>query len=151
MPLDPAFVGRAYPAMTSYVVGREKIREFAASIGETSPACYDVAIARSLGHADLVAPATFAIAVVRDSQASVFFDPELGLDWSRVVHGDQGFRYSRPLHAGDDVLVTTTIESIKSMAGNEILGLRSDIVTLEGEAVCTATSTLVVRAAEPVA
>lgn len=151
MPLDPSFVGRAYPAMTSYVVAREKIREFAAAIGETSPACYDVEIARSLGHPDLVAPVTFAMAVVRDSQASVFFDPELGLDWSRVVHGDQGFRYARPLRAGDDVLVTTTIESIKSMAGNEILGLRSDIVTLDGEAVCTATSTLVVRAVEPAA
>jgi acyl dehydratase len=149
MPLDPAFAGRTYPPSGTYLVGREKVREFATAIGETHPACHDVAAARALGHPDLVAPATFAVAVTRDSQAAVFFDPELGLDWARVVHGDQGFAYVRPLRAGDEVEVTTTIESIKSMAGNEVLGLRSEIVTVGGEAVCTATSTLVVRAAEP--
>jgi acyl dehydratase len=146
VPLNVAFVGRAYPAAETYLVGREKIREFATAIGETSPACHDVAAARALGHPDLLAPATFAMVVTRDSQAAVFFDPELGLDWSRVVHGDQGFAYVRPLRAGDEVSVTTTIESIKSLAGNDVLGLRSDVTGADGEPICTATSTLVVRA-----
>jgi acyl dehydratase len=134
----------------TYVVGREKIREFATAIGEASPSCHDVAAARALGHPDLVAPATFAMVVTRESQAAVFFDPELGLDWSRVVHGDQEFAYLRPLRAGDEVNVATTIESIKSLAGNDVLGLRSDVTGLDGEPICTATSTLVVRAPDEV-
>jgi acyl dehydratase len=146
MALDPGFVGRTYAPSGSYQVGREKVREFASAIGETSAACHDVGAALALGQPDVIAPVTFAVAIVRDSQSAVFFDPDLGLDWSRVVHGDQGFSYTRPLHAGDEVVVTTTIESIKSLAGNEILGLRSDVATLEGEAVCSVTSTLVVRA-----
>jgi acyl dehydratase len=146
VPLNVEFVGRSYPAEQSYLVGREKIREFATAIGETSPLCHDVAAARALGHPDLVAPATFAMVVIRDSQAAVFFDPELGLDWSRVVHGDQGFSYVRPLHAGDEVTVATRIESIKSLAGNDVLGLRSEVSGLDGEPICAATSTLVVRA-----
>ena len=150
MPLNVAFVGRTYPAAQTYLVGREKIREFATAIGETSPACHDVAAAQALGHPDLVAPATFAMVVTRDSQAAVFFDPELGLDWSRVVHGDQGFAYVRPLRAGDEVNVATTIESIKSLAGNDVLGLRSDVTGLDGEPICRATSTLVVRAPDEV-
>jgi acyl dehydratase len=146
MPLDPAFAGRTYPPTGTYQVGREEVREFAAAIGERHPACHDLAAARALGHPDLVAPATFAVAVTRESQAAVFFDPELGLDWSRVVHGDQGFAYVRPLRAGDEVQVTTTIDSIKSLAGNEVLGLRSEVVGVDGEPVCTVTSMLVVRA-----
>lgn len=146
MPLNVAFVGRTYPAEQSYLVGREKVREFATAIGESSPVCHDVAAAQALGHPDLVAPATFAMVVVRDSQAAVFFDSELGLDWSRVVHGDQGFAYVRPLRAGDEVRVATTIESIKSLAGNDVLGLRSQVTAVDGEEICTATSTLVVRA-----
>jgi acyl dehydratase len=145
MPLDPAFAGRIYPPTSTYQVGREKVREFATAIGEGHPACHDLDAARALGHPDLVAPITFAVAVTAHSQAAVFVDPELGLDWSRVVHGDQGFAYIRPLRAGDEVRVTTTIDSIKSLAGNEVLGLRSEIVTVDGEPVCTTTSTLVVR------
>ena len=83
--------------------------------------------------------------VTRDSQASVFFDPELGLDWSRVVHGDQGFAYARPLRAGDEVNVTTTIESIKSWrATTSSACARTSPGSTASE--CTATSTLVVRA-----
>ena len=101
MTVDQAFVGRTYPPTPPYEVGREKIREFAAAVGASHPAHLDVAEARALGHRDLVAPPTFPIVLSMRAAAQVVLDPDLGLDYSRVVHGAQRFTYSRPVYAGD--------------------------------------------------
>lgn len=148
MPLDQSFVGRSYPPTAPYAVGREKIREFASAIGDPNPAYLDVEAARALGHPDLVAPPTFAIVLSMPAAHQVVFDPALGLDYSRVVHGEQQFSYRRPIHAGDELTVTVTVEKIRSVAGNDILTTRGVIATTDGEEVATAHSTLVARAPE---
>ncbi len=74
--------------------------------------------------------------------------PALGLDYSMVVHGGQSFSHSRPLHAGDVVVATTTIESVKTLGGLGMLVTSTDLVTTDGEHVCTAKSTLVERGAQ---
>ena len=147
MALNAALVGRAYPAVT-YEVGREKIREFADAIGDPNPAYRDSAAARSLGHPDIVAPPTFGVVVTRAPQLSVINDGELGLDFTRVVHGDQKFAYERPVVAGDVLTVTASVQAARTMAGNDILTIRSDIVDASGERVLTAWATLVARPAE---
>ena len=149
MPLDPSFVGRTYPPTRPYVVGREKIREFAAAIGDPNPAYTDVEAARALGHRDLVAPPTFAIVVSLPAAHQVVLDPALGLDYSRVVHGEQRFELRRPIYAGDELAVTVTVDKIRSVAGNDIITTRGDIATTSGELVASAYSTLVSRAPEP--
>jgi acyl dehydratase len=146
--LDPSFVGRSYPATTPYEVGREKIREFADAIGDPHPAYRDAAAAAALGHSDVIAPPTFANIVTLEAAYQVVYDPALGLDWSRTVHGDQRFVFFRPLRAGDRITVTVTVESIKSMAGNDLLVLRGDVATVEGEDVLTSYTLLVARGAE---
>jgi acyl dehydratase len=148
MPLDPSFIGRSYPPTPPYQVGREKVREFAAAIGDANPAYTDVAAARALGHPDLVAPPTFAIVVSMHAAHQVVMDPALGLDYTRVLHGDQRFSYVRPIFAGDELSVVVTVEKIRLMAGNEFITTRADISTTEGELVCSAYSTLVARAPE---
>lgn len=148
MPLDPAFIGRTYPPTPAYEVGREKIREFAAAIGDANPAYTDPAVARDLGYPDVIAPPTFPIVLSMTAAEQVIFDPELGLDFARVVHSDQRFVSQRPVHAGDQLSVVVTVEAIKSIAGNDIITTRGDIATVDGEAVCTAYSTLVSRAPE---
>ncbi|MDO8308451.1 MAG: MaoC family dehydratase N-terminal domain-containing protein [Actinomycetota bacterium] len=145
MSLNPEFVGRVYPPAAIYVVGREKIREFAAAVGEANPACTDVAAARALGYPDLVAPPTFGIVLSMRASRAVIFDPDLGLDYTRVVHGEQRFSFIRPIVAGDELLVATTIESIRSMAGNDMIMTRGDVGTASGEAVLTTYSLLVAR------
>ncbi len=145
MALNPDFVGREYPATGSYVVGREKIREFAAAIGDANPVYRDVASAQALGYRDLIAPPTFAIVLSLKAAEAVMFDPELGLDYSRVVHGEQSFSYTRPIVAGDELQVTTVIESIRSVAGNDMLMTKGNITTVAGEPVATATSLLLAR------
>jgi acyl-CoA thioesterase FadM len=74
-------------------------------------------------------------------------DPGLGLDYSMVVHGEQSFSYSRPLHAGDVVVATTTIESIKTLGALSMLVTSTSIDTVDGEHICTAKSNLVERGA----
>ena len=148
MALNPDFVGREYPATGTYVVGREKLREFAAAVGDANPAYVDVEAARALGYADVIAPPTFAIVLSLKAAEAVMFDPDLGLDYSRVVHGDQSFAYTRPIVAGDELQVTTVIESIRSVAGNDMLTTKGVITTVAGEPVATATSMLLARGAD---
>ncbi|SEG64109.1 Acyl dehydratase [Actinacidiphila yanglinensis] len=148
MALDPSFVGRSYPPGAVYEVGREKIREFAEAIGDPNPAYVDPDAAKALGHSDVIAPPTFAFAISYKAASLVISDPELGLDYSRVVHGDQKFAYSRPVRAGDRLAVTSTIESVKSLAGNDIVQIRGEVHDASGEHVVTAWTKLVSRAAD---
>lgn len=149
MPLDPSFVGRRYPPTAPYLVGREKIREFAAALGDDNPVYTDVAAARAMGYPDLIAPPTFAIVLSLPAAEQVVLDPALGLDFTRVVHGDQRFALHRPIGAGDELTVVTTVEAIRSLAGNDIVTARCDLAATSGEPVATAWSTLVARAPEP--
>ena len=75
----------------------------------------------------------------------MIMDPELGLDYSAVVHGEQGFSFARPLVAGDELEIVVTIENIRSAAGNDMITVRADAATLDGERVVTATMLLVAR------
>jgi acyl dehydratase len=151
MALDQSFVGRSYPPTAPYEVGREKIREFAVAIGDAHPAYTDPEAAKALGHPDVVAPPTFAFTITYKAAGAVVSDPELGLDYSRVVHGDQRFAYTRAVRAGDRLTVTSTIESIKSLAGNDILDIRGEVHDASGDHVVTAWTKLVSRAADPAA
>ncbi|TXS05664.1 MaoC family dehydratase [Streptomyces sp. col6] len=148
MALDQSFVGRTYPPTAPYEVGREKIREFAEAVGDAHPAYTDPEAAKALGHSDVIAPPTFVFSITFKAAGQVIEDPQLGLDYSRVVHGDQKFVYVRPVRAGDRLSVTSTIEAVKSMAGNDILDVRGDVHDASGELVVTAWTKLVARAAE---
>jgi acyl dehydratase len=145
VPLDQSFVGRTYPATPPYEVGREKIREFAEAIGDDNPAYRDPEAARALGHPDVIAPPTFGIVLSMTAGRQVVADPELGLDYSRVVHGEQRFVIGRPIRAGDRLTVTVTVENIRAAAGNDMITTRGDVSTVDGELVFTAFSTLVAR------
>lgn len=147
MAMDPGFVGRSFPFAEPYPVGAAKIREFAEAIGDVDPRYLDAAAARDAGHPDVVAPPTFAILVVARAQEAVLFEPELGLDFSRVVHGDQRFVHHRPIVAGDLLASVVHVDAIKVAAGNDILSLRVEVTDPAGAPVCTAYSTLVSRAA----
>ena len=146
MPVDPSLVGRIYPPSRPYEVGREKIREFADALGDPHPAYRDPEAAKALGHPDVVAPPTFPIIFALDSALAVLRD--LGIDLARVVHGDQNFRYSRPLRPGDRLVTTVEVVGVKSLAGNDVLTVDCVSATEEGEHVVTSTCTLVHRGGE---
>ena len=139
MPLDPSFVGRSWPPTAPYVVGREKIREFATAIGADDPLHHDPEAAKAAGYPDVVAPPTFPV---------ISHDPGLGLDYTRVVHGDQRFSHTRPIVAGDTLVCTNTVEEITQRGGHGFLTTRCDVTTEAGEPVVTAWSKLVQRGVE---
>jgi acyl dehydratase len=145
MPLDRSFVGRTFPPTPPYQVGREKIREFATAIGAGDPAYHDPVAARAAGYPDVVAPPTFPVVITMASSRRIVDDPALGMDYSRVVHGDQRFAYTRPVVAGDELVCTDTVEEIVERGGHEFLTSRTDVTTAGGEPVVTVWSKLVVR------
>ena len=95
----------------------------------------------------MIAPPTFAIVVSAAGSAKVTHDPDLGVNYAMVVHGEQSFTHARPLHAGDVVVSQATIESIRPLGGMTTLTTVTQIRTVDGELVCTARSTLVERGA----
>jgi len=144
--LNSEYVGRVFGPGEPYEVSRVKIADFAGAIGEPSELCRDRDAAVKAGYPDVIAPPTFAILIAMASTASVEADPGLGLDYSMVVHGEQSFSYSRPLHAGDVVVATSTVESIRALGGMSMMVTSTDISTTGGEHVCTAKSTIIERA-----
>lgn len=148
MPVNPGLQGRVFPAVAPYLVGREKIREFARAVFATSDVHYEWDAASAAGYADLVAPPTFAIVVQEATLAQLLAEPDAGIDFTRVVHGEQRFRYSRPIVAGDELTATLSVTSVKSLGGNAMVTAESSIVDGTGAHVVTASSTLVVRGDE---
>lgn len=146
--MNPALQGRAFPPTAPYLVGREKVREFARAVFATDPASFDLDAARAAGHADLVAPPTFSIVVQQLSLDQLLADPEADIDFSRVVHGDQRFTFSRPIIAGDELTGTLTVTAVKSLGAHSMVTAETEIVDAEGAHVVTSTSTLVVRGDE---
>jgi acyl dehydratase len=147
VPINRDYMGRTFAPTEPYEVSRTKIAEFATAIGEPSPLCHDPAAARQAGYPDVIAPPTFAIVITTTSNVQVIHDSGLGVNYSMVVHGEQAFEHARPLHAGDWVVATSTIEDIREIGRHMMMTTRTDITTVDGEHVCTARGMLVERGA----
>lgn len=146
--MNPELQGRSYPATSPYLVGREKVREFARAVLATSPLNLDPEAARAAGYADVIAPPTFPVVVQEHTLAQLLADPDAGIDFTRVVHGDQRFTYTRPIVAGDELTATLTVTSVKTLGGHSMVTAESAIADSAGAHVVTAISTLVVRGDE---
>jgi acyl dehydratase len=145
VPVNPELQGRSYPATAPYLVGREKVREFARAVLATSPVNLDPDAARAAGYADVVAPPTFPIVVAEATLRQLLADDDAGVDFSRVVHGDQRFTYTRPIVAGDELTAAMTVTSVKTLAGNAMVTSETTITDATGAHVVTTTSSIVVR------
>jgi len=146
--VNPEIQGRVFPPTAPYLVGREKVREFSRAVFATDPINLDPEAARAAGHADVVAPPTFAVVVQETALAQLLAEPGTGIDFSRVVHGDQRFSFSRPIVAGDELTATLTVAAVKSLGAHSMVTAETNIVDADGAHVVTATSTLVVRGDE---
>lgn len=146
--MNPDLQGRVFPPVQPYLVGREKVREFSRAVFSTNPINLDPDAARAAGYADVVAPPTFAVVMQEATLAQLLAEPDAGIDFTRVVHGDQRFSFSRPIVAGDELTATLTVAGVKTLGGHSMVTAESTIVDVNGEHVVTATSTLVVRGDE---
>lgn len=146
--MNPALQGRVFPPTQPYLVGREKIREFARAVFATDAIYNDPDAAAALGYSDVVAPPTFPVVIQERTLEQLLSAPDAGIDFSRVVHGDQRFSYTRPIVAGDELTATLTVSSVKSLGAHSMVTAESGIVDASGAHVVTAISTLVVRGDE---
>lgn len=126
--MNTAAVGKVYPDVP-FTVDPERVRAFRAVFDEPRGV-----------------PATFATAAEFTVIPTVVADPELELDFSRVLHGNQEYEFRRPLEEGETLTIRSRIDSIREMGGNGFLVLVTDLVEPAGEVVCTARSTLIERA-----
>jgi len=145
MSVNPNLVDVVFEPTDSYVVGREKIREFATAVFADDEAHFTLEAARSRGFTDLVAPPTFPVVIQEKTLHQLLSHPDAGIDFSRVVHGDQRFDYSRPVVAGDELIATLRVTKVQTLGGHSMVTSESEMRTPEGEHVVTAISTLVVR------
>jgi acyl dehydratase len=146
--VNPELQGREFPPTEPYLVGREKVREFASAVFSTSTINFDPEAAIAAGYPDVVAPPTFAVVVQERTLAQLLSAPDAGIDFARVVHGDQRFSYSRPIVAGDELTARLTVSSVKSLGAHSMVTADSVITDSTGAHVVTAISTLVVRGDE---
>jgi acyl dehydratase len=146
MPVNTDAIGKSYPP-TLYAVGREKIREYAYATGERDPLCLDVEAARAAGHADVVAPPMFAVVYSMPALMAGVFDPEVGIDFARMVHGGQEFAWGELVVAGDEITTTGSLKDVSERAGNGFFVFETRSVNQDGAEVCLGTWTNIVRGA----
>lgn len=144
MPVNPDLVGRVFPPTPAYVVGREKVREFARAVFADDPQHTDPEAARALGYADVVAPATFAIVVAEGGLQQLLAEPDSGIVLSRTLHAEQRFQYTRPIVAGDELTAQIAVTGIRTLGGNAMVTSDTEIRDAAGGHVVTATSVLLV-------
>ena len=139
---DP--VGRTYAPVT-YAVGREKVREYALAVGETNPLYLDPEVARAAGHADVVAPPMFAVVYAAPAITAALFDPEMGIDFARMVHGGQEFVWGPLVVAGDEVTTRARVADVRRGEERSYFVFETESRNQRGETVCTGTWTNIVR------
>ena len=105
-------------------MGREKIREYAAATGETSPVCLDVEAARAAGYADVVAPPMFVVVYSAPALGPAILDPDVGINFATMVHGGQEFVWGPPVVAGDEITTTASVKEICGARRDGLLRLR---------------------------
>ena len=144
MPVKTEAVGKQYPPVL-YAVGREKIREYAAATGETSPLCLDLEAARAAGYADLVAPPMFAVVYSAPALGPAILDPEVGMNFATMVHGGQEFEWGEPACSGDEITTTAKCLDISEKDGKGFYVFETVSVNQDGSEVVRGTWTNIVR------
>ena len=147
MAADTTAIGKSYPAV-DYAVGREKVREFAAAVGESNPLHFDLEAARSAGYADVVAPPMFAVVYASRSVIQPLFDPEVGINFAMLVHGAQEFVWGPLVIAGEEISTTATVSDISDRGEMAVYTFETVSTNQRGETVCTGTWTNIVRASQ---
>ena len=125
-----------------YLVGREKIREYANAIKCGDPISHSEEAARAAGYPDVVAPLTFIAIPGRQVQLEIFRNFDVGINLARVIHRDQKIKYHRPIVAGDKLHFDSWLESVVESFGAVISTLRTEVTDAEGKPVMTTMVTM---------
>ncbi len=117
--LDRQYIGHTMPKFSA-TVEKGRLRFFAKAIGETDPVYTDEAAAQAAGHPGLPVPPTFLFCLEMESPDPAAIRNLLGLDYRRLLHGEQGFTYHRMAYAGDVLSFEQRIEDIYDKKGGAL-------------------------------
>ena len=146
--MNPEIVGRQFEPTEPYLVGREKVREFARAVFATDPQHTDPAAAQALGYADVVAPPTFAMVIQDFTLQQLLAEPDSGIALERTIHAEQRFAYSRPIVAGDELTGVLAVTAVRTVAKAAMVTSEAKISDASGAHVVTATSVLLIGDSE---
>ena len=140
-------IGTHYRYHDYFLVGREKIREYAKSVQSDDPLHFSEEAAKAAGYPNVVAPLTFIAVAGRQVQLEIFKQFDVGINLSRVIHRDQKILFHRPIFAGDKLYFETWLDSVLESHGTVIIEMRSEVTDAEGEPVMTTIVTMIGEAA----
>jgi acyl dehydratase len=141
-----ARVGHYYQADETYLVGREKVREYARAVQDYHPAHWDVAAAAELGYSGLVAPLTFTSVPGMTCNRRMFESVVVGYD--TYLQTEEVFEQHRPIVAGDELHIDVELTSVRSIAGRDLITVTNTFTDTAGERVHTLHTTVVGVTAE---
>jgi acyl dehydratase len=144
VPLNHDLKGKEYGEVT-FGVERDRVLQFADAIGEDDLLYRDADAARAAGYPEQLAPPTFVTVMQIMTSGQVVVDPDLGLDYSLVVHGEQEYEWHRPVMVGDQLRATPRLAEIYAKGPNEYLVIESVIQDAAGATVVVARTTLLSR------
>jgi acyl dehydratase len=146
--LTEDIVGMHYRYPDHYVVGREKIREYATAVKNTDPAFFDEKAAADLGHDRLVAPLTFISVFGYQAQTAFFANANIGVTDMKIVQVDQVIKFVKPIHAGDELYCDVYVDSVRQAHGTDIIVTKNVISDDKGDVVQETYTTLAGRSGE---
>lgn len=131
-----------------FIVGREKIREYAKAVQSSDGTNFDEEAAAELGHPAIMAPLTFTAVYALLVQQDFFRTVDVGIETMNIVQVDQRFVYHRPIYAGDKLRARLEIHSVDERFGADIVVTRNVCMNDQGEVVLEAFTTLMGQQAE---
>ena len=131
-----------------YVVGREKIREYAVAVKNDDAAFRDETAAAELGHESLLAPLTFISIFGYQAQSAFFADANVGIKDAQIVQVDQELKFLLPIRAGDKLYCDVYVHSIRQAHGTDIIVTKNLVTNEAGDVVQETYTTLAGRSAE---
>jgi acyl dehydratase len=146
--LSEELVGLHYRYPDHYVVGREKIREYAVAVKNDEAAFYDETAAAELGHDALLAPLTFISVFGYQAQLSMFQSNNIAIADEKIVQVDQELRFLLPIRAGDKLYCDVYVHSIRQAFGADIIVTKNIVTNQDGEVVQETYTTLAGRSGE---
>jgi len=147
MAIAEEIIGTHYRFPDRFVVGREKIREFADSVKDAHPAHHELAAANELGYDALLAPLTFVAVAGRRVQLEMFKRFDVGINLARVIHRDQKLKFHRPILAGDKLYFDSYLDSVTESHGAVVSEIRGEVTDANGKPVITSIVTVLGEAA----
>jgi acyl dehydratase len=131
-----------------YVVGREKIREYATAVKNEDPAYFEDEAAAELGYDSILAPLTFISVFGYQAQTAFFANADIGIKDAKIVQVDQELKFIAPIKAGDRLYCDVYVHSIRQSFGADIIVTKNIVTNDDGAVVQETYTTLAGRTGE---